>query len=338
MKTILAFLMVMLLVLYSCQEDPEIAGAFEESYAAYCLLNLKDSVQYVRINRVFFCSGDPADHFQDPDSVNVDPEVMEVSLVALKDGLPEGEPVLFFPTDGFTKEDGLFSSEDYIVFRSNVPLVPDRTYRLVIRNTDTGFEMIAETALLGGRPLSYAFAETRYYNINQYQPESIDYQGSLITSQFDKRIFRLLYYEYRNEQPEMKYIDWRSPYSKSFGPAGADSGQISDDLLRYFAENIPVVPGLKRKAVGMDKMLLINHEMVTLFIGYAGNLSSAQYVPGFTNFDKGVGLFSSRYYYTFFAMGLRPSTLDSLSYGRFTKDLGFADSGGNWPPNEESKR
>lgn len=338
LKILLPLALLVAAFLTGCRKDPVIPGGYEESYAAFCLLNLKDSVQYVRVNRVFFCSGDPAGYFQDPDSVNVDPAVIQVSLVTLEDGLPVGDTVLFSPTDGFTKEDGLFSSEDYFVFKSSVPLAPDRSYRLMIRNLETGFGMTAETALLGNRPLLYSFAETRYYNITQYQPEEIDYEGSLITSQFDKRIIRLLYYEFRDEQAEMKYVDWRPPYLKSGGTAAADSAQISDDLFRFYAENIPVVPGVRRKAVGIDKMLLINHEMVTLFIGYAGNLSSGQYIPGFTNFDKGAGLFSSRYYYTFFAMGLKPSTLDSLSYGRFTKDLGFADSGGNWPPNAEKIR
>jgi hypothetical protein len=332
MKKILASLMALVLVLYSCQKDPEIAGAFEESYAAYCLLNLKDTVQYVRVNRVFYCSGDPADYFLDPDSVNVDPGIIEVSMVTLNDGLPEGDPVIFIPTDEFPKEEGTFSCEDYFVFKSTRLLEADRSYRVIIRNKETGFEMKAETGLLGNRPLSYSFLETRYYNINQYQPEPIDYQGSLITSQFKKRIFRLIYYEYHGEERVMKYCDWRSPYTKSEESVTGDSAQLSDDLFRYYAENIPVIPGIRRQAVGVDKMLIINDDMVSIYIDYSENLNSGQYIPGLTNFNKGVGLLASRYYYTFFAMGLRPETLDSLAYGRYTKDLGFADSNGNWPP------
>jgi hypothetical protein len=257
---------------------------------------------------------------------------MEVSLVPLLDGVPDGDSVIFTPTDAFPKDEGLFSSEEYFVFKSTYQLKADRTYRITIRNKVTGFEMKAQTGLLGNRPLSYSYAETRYYNINQYQPEDIEYEGSLITSQFEKRIIRLLYYEYEGEAKVMKYCDWRSPYTKSQEDAREDTAQLSDELFRYFAENIPVVPGVKRKAVGVDKMLIINDEMVSLYISYSNNLSSGQYIPDFTNFDHGTGLFASRYYYTFFAMGLKPQTIDSLAYGRFTKELGFADSGGNWPP------
>jgi hypothetical protein len=332
MKKFLVLLLALILLLCSCQKDPEIEGDWHESYAAYCLLNLKDTVQYVRINRVFYSSDDPANYFQNPDSVNVDPDILRVTLVSQQEGVLEGDSIVFTPTDAFPKEEGLFSSEDYYVFKSTDLLKADRTYQLIIRNIATGFEMKAETGLLGNRPLSYSFAETRYYNINQYQPEVIDYEGSLITSQFDKRIIRLLYYEYEGDVKVMKYCDWRSPYTKSQEEGREDTAQLSDDLFRYFAENIPVVPGVKRKAVGVDKMLVINDEMVSLFIGYSGNLSSGQYIPDFSNFDGGIGLFASRYYYTFFAMGLKPETIDSLAYGRFTRDLGFADSGGNWPP------
>lgn len=328
MKKILLPIILFTAIFHSCQKDPDIEGDWQESYAAYCLLNLKDTVQYIRINRVFYSSDDPANYFQVPDSVNVDPDIMAVSMVSLLDGEPDGDSVVFTPTDAFPKDEGLFSSETYFVFKSTCLLKADRTYRITIRNTETGFKMKAETGLLGNRPLSYSFTETRYYNINQYQPEVIDYEGSLITSQFDKRIIRLVYYEYQGDQKVMKYCDWRSPYTKAFETGREDTAQLSDDLFGYFAENIPVIPGIKRKAVGIDKMLVINDEMVSLFIGYSENLSSGQYIPGLSNFDHGVGLFASRYYYTFFAMGLKPKTIDSLAYGRFTKELGFADSGG----------
>ena len=327
-----AILLLLLLGLASCQKEFDPTGKWEESYAAYCLLNLMDTVQYVRINRVFLSPDDPALYFQNADSVNVDPAIMEVKLYALLDGLPEGDPVYFEPTDEFPKEEGAFSVEDYFVYKSAEMLEAGRSYRLVIRNIRSGFEMQAETVLLGNRTLEYSFLQTRFYNINQYSPEPIDYFGSLVSTQFEKRVLRLLYYEYHGPERQLKYLDWRSPYVKSAASVLADSAQVSDELLKYFAQNIPVDPNVKRKAVGIDKMLIINDEFTTLYIDYYNFISSGEYVPGYTNFDRGAGILASRYNYTFFAMRLKPETLDTLAYGRFTKDLGFADASGNWPP------
>jgi len=329
---ILTLMIISGLLLGSCEKEFDPTGEWEENYAAYCLLNLKDSVQYVRVNRVFLSSDDPSQYFQVPDSVNVSPDRIEVSLFVLNDGIEEDGPVMFVPTDEFPKDDGLFSSENYYVYKSNFPLLPDRTYRLVIRNRETGFEMQAETPLLGRRPLDYSYKETRFYNITQYYPESIDYEGSLITSQYQKRVVRLLYYEIYGDVKVKKYLDWRSPYTKSSEDFTEDTAQLSDDLLRYFAENIPVDPGVNRIAVGVDRMLVLNDEKVTLYIGSSSYSSPGQFVTDMTNFDRGTGLFASRYYYTYFAVRLKPQTLDTLAYGRFTKLLRFADSQGNWPP------
>jgi hypothetical protein len=317
--------------LVSCQKEFDPTGGWQESYAVYCLLNLKDSVQYVRVNRVFLTTDNPSQYFGVPDSVNTDPSIMEVSMITLKEGVPEGDPVFFSPTDSFPKEDGMFAQDKYYVYRSPVMLKADCSYRLIIRNLETGFRMQAETKLMGNRPLGYSYIETRFYNITQYHPESIDYHGSLITSQFEKRIIRLLYYEFEGENKLLKYVDWRSPYFKSSGSL-SDTAQISDELLKYFADNIPVDPNVRRKAVGIDKMLIVNDENLTMFIDFTNQGLSGQYFPEISNFDHGIGILASRYYYTFFAMRLKPETLDTLAYGRYTRALGFADANGNWPP------
>ena len=213
-RKLLVFLLLFVCIA-SCQKEFDPTGEWQESYAVYCLLNLKDSVQYVRVNRVFLTSSHPAQYYQTADSVNIDPEVIEVSLITLYEGLQEGHPVYFTPTNSIEKEEGLFSSEDYYVFRSSVLLKADRSYRLVIRNIESDYVMQAETDLLGSRTLEYSFLQTRFYNINQYHPESIDYNGSLITSQFEKRVIRLLYYDIKDEIRFLRYIDWRSPYVKS---------------------------------------------------------------------------------------------------------------------------
>jgi hypothetical protein len=115
----------------------------------------------------------------------------------------------------------------------------------------------------------------------------------------------------------------------------ADSAQLSDDIFRYFGEKIPLDPGVKRIAVGVDKMLIINDEMISMFMHHYNYASNGQYVPVFTNFSNGHGLFASRYNYTFFAMRLKPETIDSLAHGRFTKHLGFSDSNGNRPQTDD---
>ena len=318
--------------LFSCQKEFTVTSEKQESYAVYCILNLKDSAQYVRINRIFLSSDDPAQYFQAPDSVNIHTEDFEVSLQPFTEGNPENI-ILLHPSEDHQKEDGLFSTLNYKTFKTSQYLLPNRIYQLSIRNLMTGFEMHAETGLLGSRTIENTFKETRYFDINQYYPELIDYDGDLTPGQWDRIIQRFLYYEYSGDKVMMKYVDWRRDSEKS-AEAIMDTAayQLSDEFLQYLAAQIQPDSLVKRKAVGVDKILVLNDVMLTTYIDYTEDQSSGHYIPQLTNFDLGTGILASRYYYTYFAMKLKKQTIDTLAYGRFTGDLRFADSQGNWPP------
>lgn len=316
--------------LFSCQEEFTVTTEKEESYAVYSLLNLKDSANYVRINRIFLSADDPGQYLQVADSVNIRPGDFEVTLQPYLEGNAE-ELILLYPSDDYFKDDGLFATQYYQAFKTNQQLLPDRNYRLTVRNILTGFEMHAETALLGRRTIQSTFLETRYYNINQYFPEIIDYNGDLTLGQWDKKIERFLYYEYSGSDVRMKYVDYRANWEKRPGEKADTAGQLSDEFLKYLAGEIQEDTSVRRKAIGVDKMLYINDDELMLFIEYSEDQSSGHYIPALTNFDHGAGILASRYYYTYFAMRLRPETLDTLAYGRFTGNLRFADSQGNWP-------
>jgi len=320
------------LFLISCEKEFNVITEKQEAYAVYCLLNLKDSAQYVRINRVFLSADDPAQYLQDPDSVNIRAEDFKVTLQPFLEGAAENI-ILLNPTSDYPKDNGLFSTSHYQTFKTGISLKQDRTYRLTIRNVVTGYEMTAESDLLGRRTIENTFKETRYYDINQYDPEPIDYDGDLSPGQWDKIIQRFLYYEYVDNKVLMKYVDWRREWMKD-GESVSDTAeyQLSEEFLRYIAENIKYDTTVKRKAIGVDKMMLINDEELTIYIDFTEDQSSGHYIPDLSNFDQGTGILASRYYYTYFAMKLRKTTIDTLAYGRFTGHLRFADSQGNWPP------
>jgi hypothetical protein len=319
------------LFLLSCQDEFTVTTEKQEAYAVYCLLNLKDSAHYVRINRIFLSTDDPAQYWQVADSVNIRAEDFEVGLQPSLEGSPK-ETVILYPSNDYIKEDGPFSTGHYRLFKTNEPLLPDHDYTLKVRNKVTGFEMQAQTPLLGRRTIEYTFKEARTYDINQYHPEMIDYDGNLTPGQWDKMIYRFLYYEYKGGKTLLKYLDWRYDWRKRGGDERDTLLQLSDDVLRYLAENIPSDTSVNRKAVGLDKMLVLNDETLTIYIQYSEDQSSGHYIPVMTNFDKGTGILASRYYYTYFGVKFRPETYDSLAYGRFTKELRFADAHGNWPP------
>ena len=326
------FIPLLFLVIFSCKKEWNTLSDYKELYAAYCTLNLKDSAQYVRINKVFYSMDDPQQYLSISDTVNISPADFEVFMYSWENGIKNPDPIYFYPSQDYLKDSGLFSIEDYFLFKTKELLKIDCKYQLFVRNINTGHEMMAETNLLGRRTLQRSFIESRYYNINQYRPELLDYNGSLNLGQFEKRINRLLYYEIINEDTALKYLDWRPwlEYMKA-NQDDSDSVQFPNYYLEYIANNMEVIPEAKRIAVGLDKLLILNDEQLAIFIELSNAGSTLHYNPVYTNFNNGTGILSSRYYYTFFAMRLKPETLDTLAYGIVTKDLGFVDANGNWP-------
>ncbi len=322
-------LFVFTLLLPACEKDWGPVAPWEEMYAVYGTLNLKDTAQYIRINRVFSANDDLSNYYQHADSVNIVAADFEVWMEAYSDGQIAGPNIIFNPSSDYIKDDGLFATGHYNTFKTIERLKVGYEYKLFVKHKKTDYIMSATTDLLGLRTLDQAFKEMRYTNVTQYKPEAIDYWGSLRPGQFEKTIQRLLYYEYTPTDTFQKVLNWR-PWLDAQKNGSKDTAvQLTNDYLKYIAENIPVNPNVQRKAVGVDKILILNSEELQLFIELTSQQGTLHYDPGYTNFDRGTGIIASRYYYTYFGMLLNPVSVDSLVYGRFTKHLGFIDSWGN---------
>ncbi len=323
-------LISLLFFLAACEKDWNTLEKWEELYAVYGTFNLKDTAQYIRVSRVFASDDNPHDYVQVADCVNVDNGVLEVTLEHWQDGLMSGPPILMHPSQDFTKEEGEFASEQYATFKTTKRLQIDSEYRLRIRNSASGFEMMATVPTFGRRTLHQSFLEKRYFNITQYKPERLDYDGPLTPDQFEKMVQRFLYHEITSTDTIEKILDWR-PWLEHYSYYKSDSTQqFTDVYFEYIRDNIPANPNVKRVAVGVDKLLIVNSEELQLSIDLGATQGSLHYNPDYTNFDRGTGIIGFRYYYTFFAIQLKPETIDSLAVGRFTKDLNFADAQGNW--------
>ncbi len=331
MKIKCTLLFLIIATLYSCEDDFVSTADWKEQYAVYCTLNIKDTAQYARVNRIFLTSEDPYNSVVVADSVNADTSVIRVILQMWEGGV-QVDSIILTPTTDFQKEDGTFATEQYYAYKTKEILAPGFDYKLVVRNTETGYSMTGETQILGSRNLKYAFKESKYFNASQYSnyaEQLPDYNGSLLPSQYEKRISRLLYYEYTDTDTLMKVLDWR-PYYDSASFKNGNENQLPEEFYIYMGENIPVNPNVKRRAVAVDKMLVINDEELEIYIQMSNSANSSHYNPSYSSYDKGAGIFACRYYYTYFGMKLKDATLHEISWGPYTTNLRFADENGEW--------
>ena len=321
---------IILIALISCEKELETAK-WKDVSIVYAVINLKDSVQYLRINRMFTAPGDaPYPYMQVNDSVNYPQDLFEAYLEEYQDGVQIGEAIPYIPVDR-EKEPGLFSNESNCVFKINTPIHEDSRYKLRVINKETGHETWAEASVLGNMTIEESFYwERAYYRVN-YPAENLQYDGSLDPYDHENYIVRFLYWETKDGNTRYKYVDWVPNFDPLKDGSDDDTTyQLFDDYYKYLSEQIPVDPDVKRRARGVDYMLALPGYELQNYITVNETPTNPHFYPEYSNMVDGEGVFGSKYFYTYFGLKLKKKTIDTISWGRYLVNHRFADSNGEW--------
>ncbi len=329
-KTVAILLVGLLLLTYSCETDLELAS-YKEISIVYGLIDIRDTAQYVRINRGFSTSNDPYNYTMINDSVNYSQDAFEVFLEEYKDGYMTGEPVKYEPVDR-QKEPGLFSNESNCVYKTTEHIHKDCEYKLRVINRNTGNEIWAKSTVLGGITFEESFDwERALYRVNYYAEPLPEYDGSLNNEDHEHYIMRFLYWEYANGETLHKYVDW-VPSMEQFKAMNDDDTtyQLFDEYYEYLATQILVDPTVKRRARGVDYMIALPGKELQSFIIVYEQPTNPHFFPEYTNVHNGSGVFGSKYKYTYFGLMLKRRTIDTISWGKHLYHHRFVDSYGDW--------
>ena len=320
-----------LLISTSCEKDLEIAE-WKEISIIYSVINLKDTAQYLRINRVYTSPyGDPLNYAQVNDSVNYPQSLFDVYLEEYLDGELVGEPIQYYAVDR-EKEPGLFSNASNCVFKTSTLINEDCEYKLRVMNKETGHEVWGACEVLGGMTIEESFSwERAYFRVNYSAEKLVGYDGSLDPTEHENYIVRFLYWEYVGGKTFYKYVDWVPTMNPLKGYADDDTSyQFFDAYWEYLAENIPLDPTIKRRARGVDYMLALPGKELQNYVQVYEQPTNPHFYPDYTNLHDGAGLFGSKYYYTYFGVKLMKRTVDTISWGRHLINHRFSDSEGEW--------
>ena len=319
-----------LLLTFSCEKDLDVA-AYKEITVVYALINIKDTAQYLRINRGFSTTGDPYNYTQENDSVNYPPDAFEVFLEQYQHGELVGDPVQYQPIDR-QKEPGLFSDASTCVYKTNVLIQKDAEYKLRVIDRETGREIWGMATVLGGVTLQESFYwERAFYRVNYVAEKIPEYEGTLDPYDHQHYIMRFLYWEYKDGETFYKYVDWVPTMDPLKGINDDDTSyQLFDDYYEYLSKEIPVDPDVKRRARGVDYMLALPGKELQNFIQVYEQPTNPHFFPDYTNMNDGYGIFGSKYSYTYFGLKLKKRTVDTISWGTHLYHHRFADSNGEW--------
>ncbi len=315
-------------MLVSCSDDIDIIGPYEETAVVYSLLNANDSTQSIRINKAFLGEGDALLMAANPDSNYFD--TLQVSLIRVKNNVAL-DTIPFLKTLAQPKDSGLFASQPNYLYKNPVPFAIDKeaTYTMHIFNPKTAKTFSSSTNIVKEIKVQ---APSQNPSIKIPLRENSPYNVRFETAINGKEYNLTIRFSYEEQDiPSGSFtnhsIDW------VFNNFTVIDDQVSElrtvlvdanAFYKFVASKVAANQNKTREVGKLDFIFTAAHPTLYTFLQVnQPSLTITNHIPVFSNIDNGVGMFSSRLIHTVFQKELDPVALDSLRFGRFTKDLNF---------------
>jgi len=320
MKNLTIFLLVFSMVFMACETDFEVNTSWKEVTIVYGLLDQSKAQQYIKINKAFLGEGDALQMASVTDSVNYNPEDLDVKIFKVKDGafgsIDTLGSVSLDTTTSIAKEDGLFSTEENIIYITSIEdsnffmlqNARDKDYILVILNKKSGKEVSAKTKLIHGLTLdNNALMKMGFYSTDVLSPSATPPYEKVSTTVKWKHstngsiyqiIARIYYWNYYTDgTSSLEFLDWEHPTQIYDGNTDMHYTLDGDVFVNFISNNIPIPNNLDSRLLAyMELRYSVGSEdLYTYMTVNEPSNTIVQERPVFTNINNGIGLFSSRF-------------------------------------------
>ncbi len=331
-KTLLFALAIWIIT--GCSNDFDLTEDWKDITVVYGLLDQSQPVQYIRVEKAF-----------------LDPTTSAISIAQIADSLyydnitvelrafrPNGSGGSIYTLqrvnaedEGFTREDGIFATSPNYLYKLEEPIDEDFTYRLVIIKDDES-TIEAETRICEDFDITSPFDVTvpMRFDLERDQPTTFRWSSTTNAKFYNAKI--LVEISEAPTSDPSNTTNRKLVWNITDNIKPNDNGLVSlaipgSSFYDFMRESLE--PGFNRQLIGIE--LLVGSGAADLLnyteIGQVNSgVTGADLVPTYTNLegDNVYGVFSSRYYKTFGQyQTFTAATLDSLSMGYRTNDLGF---------------
>jgi len=324
---------LILMILYgssSCNNEVVVMAPYQDIPVVYCVLNQKDSFQYLRLEKSFLGEANAFEMAQETDSIYYPGASVYIERWA--DGeMKEQHPMERMQTP--SRDSGIFANNPNYLYRLTEKIKGNSEYRLNIRIPSTGAEISAMTHTVNDfkviKPETFK-KNLAFSSYDNYQ--TVEWVTAPFTRIYNLTI-RFHYLEVSYADTIHRTADWNiGHYVSQYGSGG--ELMTAEILQRNFykwvgnklgkpAENIQRLA--EKKAI--DFIFTVGgEELYTYMEIYKEDTGILKEKPVFTNIVNGIGLFSARFEQSVAGKSLSDHSIDSLAYGIYTKNLQFADS------------
>ena len=334
--------LIIILCLWSCKNDIEIAAPWKETVVVYGLLDPASSVNYIRIQKAYLDPDGNAFQFAGIND-SIYPTNLQVKLIVRKNGVTVDTlfPKLINGDDENIKKDtGLFSHSPNYLYKITGRIFDSRLiqggkedyeYELRVKNPSTGYECSAKTFTTGLlEPLAPASSNSNPININDKSFITIGYREGRNVKAYDMTL-RFWYKETRISDTSVhanKYVDWFILKNQPTISLQGYEQKISSIRGSLFYEllNASIKPDqdIKRTALHCDISYYgAGEDLFTYIEVNFPSLGIVQKKPEYTNTSNGLGIFSSRYITAIKQIPIGSDMKFSLKTSIHTKNLNF---------------
>lgn len=307
----------------ACSNDFELTAEKKEIPVVYALLDASDTAQYFRVERAFIDENISAIELaQRPDSLYYENATVTVTRLSTQ------EEFVFTRVDGtlegYPRENGAFATVPNYLYKiktDDIALVTEEDYQLTINLGDGQEPMVATTTLM--KPPNLSTPQTGG-NIAIDPRKKINYSWNAFGGSTIYDSYITFYYdEIIDNVSTPKQMVW--PLVKNF--EGTELDIAARGFFTLLGNSLESNPNIRRREQGADFTLVSGGQELSDYIriGQANlGITSSGEVPVYEgSFNRGLGIFSSRFTINRTDLSLTPITRDSLENGPFTGDLGF---------------
>lgn len=308
-----------------CKNDLDILAPYKDTTIVYGVLNAADTAQYIRIHKAYLGEGNAYEMAQYTDSFYYKSN-LKVVLEEYNKGIKVNE-IICEKDSNVIKEPGIFASSPNILFKTtgNDSLNEKSSYKLIIRNTETGKLITSTTNVLGKLLIEKPNNSPANFLDDPYELKWF----TILNAQAYEVVIRFHYFEQKKNNPldiEAKYFDWKAAYEEHPDNDPLHEIKVTLQKLEFFrvaAANIKADTSLKRIAGNVEFIFIAgSKDLLTYYKINNFTTNLAQVIPVYTNIDGGLGIFTSRRK-QILQRAIDTATILELKNGEFTKDLGF---------------
>lgn len=325
--TLILFLSALIAFFTACETDFTTTAPYKDITVVYGLLDIHDSIQYVKINKAFLSEENVLTYAALQDS-NEYLNNLEVSLEEWTESGNKVNTYILETTTIYNREPGLFYYPEQTIYKVPRPAQPyeikyiveglndtigieyfwyneDNIYRLNIKNPENGNEIKAETEIVKDfRITKPGFGQTIRFVEEPVAPKEFEWDKADNGEEYEFEL-RFNYGEWRwsTNDTVYKYIILASANIQGQNSGSTMSYFYWDDQFFVACENlIPYSSQAdeddirERYTSFIDVVVSVADDDYALYREVnAPSTSIVQERPNYTNVENGIGLFGSRY-------------------------------------------